>query len=151
MSSLNSVAEESESDAPELKGVIGAGAVLVQADTRLPASLSSAQRPFVPGWNLLRAWPVESFERTLKESGWRFFVIGTPMSVNASGRSVEGVLKKLIDRIIRTVERRECNCFEITDISVTRALFFSSVRLDAQAHHVQKGSQGTVELGVTPE
>jgi len=141
---------------PDLKR----GSILVRAEIRLPASLSSSATQLAGGWNLLSFAPSETFfdsekffdsERffdRLKASGWKCFYIGREMSLTATGRTSGPTVAKLLTRIERVVEKRDCNCIEITGIETSRTLGFSSVRLGAQARHVQKGSEGTVELGL---
>ncbi len=68
--------------------------------------------------------------------------------MTATGWTSRKTEAKLLIRVQRLVEKRDCNCIEIVDIATSRALGFSSIRLDAQARHVQKGSAGTVELGL---
>jgi hypothetical protein len=124
------------------------GSILVRAETRLPASLSSSATQLAGGWNLLSFAPSEMFFERLKASGWKCFYIGREMSLTATGRTCGPTVAKLLTRIERVVEKRDCNCIEITGMETSRTLGFSSVRLGAQARHVQKGSEGTVELGL---
>jgi len=129
---------------PDLKR----GSILVRAETRLPGSLSSSATQLAGGWNLLSFAPSEVFSEKLKASGWKCFYIGREMSLTATGRTSGPTVAKLLTRIERVVEKRDCNCIEITGIETSRTLGFSSVRLGAQARHVQKGSEGSVELGL---
>jgi len=147
---------------PDLKR----GSILVRAETRLPGSLSSSATQLAGGWNLLsfapsevfsdseksfdseRFFDSEKFFERLKASGWKCFYIGREMSLTATGRTSGPTVAKLLTRIERVVEKRDCNCIEITGIETSRTLGFSSVRLGAQARHVQKGSEGSVELGL---
>lgn len=128
----------------------------MRAETRLPASLSSSATQLAGGWNLLsfapsEVFPSEVFFERLKASGWKCFYIGREMSLTATGRTSGPTVAKLLTRIERVVEKRDCNCIEITGIETYRTLGFSSVRLGAQARHVQKGSEGTVELGLVQD
>jgi hypothetical protein len=132
---------------PDLKR----GSILVRAETRLPASLLLSVTQLAGGWNLLSCAPSEMFFERLKASGWKCFYIGREMSLTATGRTCGPTLSKLLTRIERVVEKRECNCIEITGMETSRTLGFSSVRLGAQARHVQKGSEGTGELGLVQE
>ncbi len=132
----------------------------MRAETRLPGSLSSSATQLAGGWNLLSFAPSEVFSDSeksfdserffekLKASGWKCFYIGREMSLTATGRTSGPTMAKLLTRIERVVEKRDCNCIEITGIETSRTLGFSSVRLGAQARHVQKGSEGSVELGL---
>jgi hypothetical protein len=135
--------------APDLRR----GTILVRADTRLPASLSSSETQFMAGWNLLSLCPSETFFDKLKAAGWKCFYIGGEISLTATGRTYEGTLAKLLTRVQRVVERRDCNCIEITGMETSRTLGFSSFRLGAQARHVQKGSgsEGTVAPGLVQD
>jgi hypothetical protein len=132
---------------PDLKR----GSILVRAETRLPASLSSSATQLAGGWNLLSFTPSEMFFERLKASGWKCFYIGREMSLTATGRTCGPTVAKLLARIERVVEKRDCNCIEITGMEASRTLGFTSVRLGAQARHVQKGSEGTVELGLVQD
>ena len=123
----------------------------MRAETRLPASLSSSATQLAGGWNLLSFGPSEVFFERLKASGWKCFYIGREISLTATGRTSGPTVAKLLARIERVVEKRDCNCFEITGMETSRTLGFSSVRLGAQARHVQKGSEGTVELGLVQD
>lgn len=124
------------------------GTILVRAETRLPASLSSSETVPHGGWNLLSLCPSETFFERLKAAGWKCFYIGGEITLSGTGRAYAPTIEKLLIRMQRIVEKRDCNCIEITGMETSRALGFSSVRLEAQARHVQKGSAGAVALGL---
>src|SRR5271165_4449215 len=91
--------------APDLRR----GTILVHAETRLPASLSSSETQFHGGWNLLSHCPSEAFFDRLKAAGWKCFYIGGEISLTATGRTYETTMAKLLARVQRVVEKRDCN------------------------------------------
>ncbi|MGD1068905.1 MAG: hypothetical protein ABSB15_02100 [Bryobacteraceae bacterium] len=127
------------------------GTILVRADIRLPASLSSSETELLGEWNLLSLCPSETFFERLKVAGWKCFYIGGEINLTATGRTYGGTMAKLLNRVQRVVKKRDCNCIEITGMETSRSLGFSNVRLGAQARHVQKGSEGTVALGLVQD
>ena len=60
------------------------------------------------------------FSEKLKASGWKCFYIGREMSLTATGRTSGPTMAKLLTRIERVVEKRDCNCIEITGIETSR-------------------------------
>lgn len=123
----------------------------MRAETRLPASLSSSETQFLAGWNLLSLCPSATFFDRLKAAGWKCFYIGGEITMTATGWKSAATMTRLLIRVQRLVEKRDCNCIEIIDIATSHVLGFSSVRLDAQARHVQKGSGGTVAQGLAQD
>src|SRR5689334_3641927 len=98
---------------PDGNASIRPGAILVEANTRLPSWMRLESDSTGAGWA-----PVENhlngrqIERKLADAGWTFLFMAGSISATAIGLMGQRTIYAALKRLIAKVKLQECNCLE---------------------------------------
>jgi hypothetical protein len=118
---------------------IKTGTLLIEDGTILPQSLLLESEAFSPGWTSVSNVRSQ-FEREIIASGWTFFFMANRLQATVFGFDRQKSVHTAVERILANAEPQDCNCLEITDVSVNSFLGLPYACVSAHSRHVQGSS-----------
>ena len=119
--------------------IIKTGTLLLENGTILPKSLLLESETFGAGWTSVTNVRSQ-FERELIDSGWTFFFMANRLQATVFGFDRQKSVHTAVERIIANAEPQECNCLEITGVTMKSFFGLPYARVSAHARHVQGSS-----------
>jgi len=115
---------------------IKTGTILIEDGTLLPESLRLESEAYSTGWASVSNVRAE-FEKAISQAGWTFFFMAGAIQSTVFGFDKQKAVRTAVKRIITDVESQNCNCLEITGVTLKSFLGMSYARVSAHSRHVQ--------------
>ena len=122
-----------------MSNTLRVGALLMQAGTLTPRSVSLETEPGSPSWDLITNLNGDSFDRRVRNVGWSFFFLAPKMQVMVWGRWTDRLVSKAVRRVLAKARPTQFNCLEVTELSARRFCGIPYVHLSAHSRHIQEG------------
>jgi hypothetical protein len=114
------------------------GAVLIEENTLLQASLSIDSEVFLPGWKAVGNFDADALGRKIEEANWNFFCLAGEANVTVLGRHRPGALRKAGKRVLLKREDKGFNSLQITKVVSKRFLGIPFMKVTALSRHIQE-------------
>ena len=115
------------------------GTILIEDGTLLPKSLLLESEAYSIGWTSVSNVRSE-FEKALNQAGWTFFFMAGTIQATVFGFDKQKAVRTAVKRIIRDVESQNCNCLEITGVTMKSFLGMSYACVTGHSRHIQGNS-----------
>jgi hypothetical protein len=119
--------------------VIKSGTILIEDGATLPKTLLLESTPYSSGWTVVSN-SRSDFEKDINLAGWTFFFLAGNIEATVFGFDKQKAVRTAVDRIITDVKAQDCNCLEITQVTMKSFLGFPYACVSAHSRHVQGGS-----------
>ena len=115
------------------------GTILIEAGTRMPATLQLELEPGSGGWATVENLNRYDLEKKLKDAGWNFFYMAGRIQATAFGFDRQKTLRVALQRVITNVKSQRCNSLEVTKVTAKSFLTVPYVTVSAHSRHIQEG------------
>jgi hypothetical protein len=115
---------------------IKTGTILIEDGTLLPDSLRLESEAYSTGWTSVSNVRSE-FEKAINQAGWTFFFMAGTIQSTVFGFDKQKAVRTAVKRIITDVESQNCNCLEITGVTLKSFLGMPYACVSAHSRHVQ--------------
>lgn len=118
--------------------VIKAGALLIENGTLLPKLLRLDSEAYTNDWRTVNVRTV--FEKDIQLADWTFFFMAGSFEATAFGFDQAKSVHTAVERLITSAKSRQCNCLEITAVTMKSFLGLPYASVSAHSRHVQASS-----------
>lgn len=118
---------------------IKTGTILIEDGTLLPESLRLESEAYSTVWTSVSNVRSE-FDKAIIQAGWTFFFMAGTIQANVFGFDEQKAVHTAVKRIITNVELQNCNCLEITEVTLKSFLGMPYACVSAHPRHVQGSS-----------
>jgi hypothetical protein len=115
---------------------IKTGTILIEDGTLLPESLRLESEAYSTGWTSVSNVRSD-FEKAINQAGWTFFFMAHTIQSTVFGFDKQKAVRTAVKRIITNVELQNCNCLEITGVTLKSFLGMPDASVSAHSRHVQ--------------
>jgi hypothetical protein len=115
---------------------IKTGTILIEDGTLLPKSLRLEGEAYSTGWTSVSNVR-HDFEKAINQAGWTFFFLAGTIQSTVFGFDKQKAVHTAVKRIITNVESQNCNCLEITGITLKSFLGMPYACVSAHSRHIQ--------------
>ena len=119
--------------------VLKTGTILIEQGTVLPKSLLLTSEPYSTGWTAVTNVRAE-FEKDISRAGWTFFFLAGTIRETAFGFDKQKAVHTAVERILADLKSQECNCLEITGVTMKSFLGMSYACVTGHSRHIQGNS-----------
>jgi len=119
---------------------IKTGTILIETNALMPESLPLDGRPYTSAWSSLRNLDLNGLDTAISKAGWTFFFMAGEIKITAFGFNNDEAVRRAVKRVITNAESHQCNCVEITDVSLKSFLGMPYVNVSAHSRHIQESS-----------
>jgi len=119
--------------------IIKSGTILIDEGATLPKAFSLQSAPYSSGWTVVTSSRSE-FEKDINLAGWTFFFLAGNIEATVFGFDKQKAVRTAVDRIITDVKAQDCNCLEITQVTMKSFLGLPYACVSAHSRHVQGSS-----------
>ncbi len=123
-----------------MKQEIQTGAILIAQGAQVPASIQTAEKAYVQGWQVANHLDRGALIRTIRLAQWKLFSSDATVEMRVFGFDDNKTTREAIRRIVASIRAQSFNCLEIKQVEMRRCLGFPYVLVSAHSWHIQAGS-----------
>src|SRR6266478_4625952 len=115
------------------------GTILIEQGTALPNAMLLSSEPYSSGWTTVTNGRTE-FEKDISRAGWTFFFLAGTIRETVFGFNRQKAVHTAVERILANAKSQECNCLEITGVTMKSFLGMSYACVTGHSRHIQGNS-----------
>ncbi len=120
--------------------IIKTGTILIETNAIMPESLPLDGKPYTSAWSSVSNLDLNGLGTAISKAGWTFFFMAGEIKITAFGFNSDKAVRRAVKRVITNVESHQCNCVEITDVSLKSFFGMPYVNVSAHSRHIQESS-----------